>query len=264
MKIKMHGAYDHFPNHNPLPFEPYIDCYNDWQIKNCIEPNSIALMIEPRSLQPDNYKWLEKNYHKFRYVFTHDSKLLKKCDNAKLIIWGFGNGNYTLFSDKPKTKCISMVCSNKEMCQEHKDRITLARRLNENIPKVDVLGTVDGGKWVDTSQIYPDYKYSIAFENYIDDYWMTEKLFNCFANKTIPIYVGAKKVNEFFNMAGILTFKYWESIPSLIKNVDFEKLYNHPKVQQAIDDNYNRVKQFGTFEDWFFREYGELLDECNV
>jgi hypothetical protein len=42
-----------------------------------------------------------------------------------------------------------------------------------------------------------------------------------------------------------------------------ESLESHYEtLMPAIEDNYNRVKQFPVFEDWFYREYGELLNEC--
>lgn len=64
--------------------EAYIDCYNDI---NCmtedIAPNSIALLIEPRSIFPMVYDWMAIHYKEFKYVFTHDSILLNNCDNSK-------------------------------------------------------------------------------------------------------------------------------------------------------------------------------------
>lgn len=262
MKIKMHGYYDHFPNHkHDIPFEPYIDCYNDeFCIREPIIPDSIALLIEPRSIIPDVYEWMEKNYRKFKYVFTHDSRLLKACDNAKLILWGMGNANYNSFNDVPKTKYISMVSSDKELCELHKIRKQLALDLKGH-PLVDTMGTFDGGAFVDTKTIYAPYKFSIVVENYIDDYWFTEKICNCFANKTIPLYLGSPKIYKFFNPQGIMNFqpqglKDWleYQTPEILENKYNRRL-------KAIEDNYQRVRKFENFETWFLKEYGEMLDE---
>lgn len=262
MKIKMHGYYDHFPNHkHDIPFEPYIDCYNDeFCIREPIIPDSIALLIEPRSIIPDVYEWMEKNYRKFKYVFTHDSRLLKACDNARLILWGMGNANYNSFNDVPKTKYISMVSSDKELCELHKIRKQLALDLKGH-PLVDTMGTFDGGAFVDTKTIYAPYKFSIVVENYIDDYWFTEKICNCFANKTIPLYLGSPKIYKFFNPQGIMNFqpqglKDWleYQTPEILENKYNRRL-------EAIEDNYQRVRKFENFETWFLKEYGEMLDE---
>ena len=261
MKIKMHSVYNHLSNHYPKDGEPYVDCFNDYDcLSGNIPPNSIALLIEPRSIQPRVYDYMERNYHKFKYVFTHDSKLLDMCDNAKLILWGGGLGGIEECPHVPKTKNISFVSSNKTMCQEHKWRLELAKELKNN-PLVDVMGTFDGGERVSAQQIYQNYKFSISFENYIDDYWFTEKICNCFANKVIPIYFGARKIDDFFNREGIIHIPHYEQIKPLIYKNDWESAYERRK--EAIEDNYQRVQKYATFENWFFNEYGELLDDIH-
>lgn len=265
MKIKMHSVYNHLSNHYPKDNEPYIDCYNDYNcMQEIIKPNSIALLIEPRSIQPRVYEWMERNYKQFRYVFTHNSKLLDMCDNAKLILWGGGLGGIEECPHVPKTKNISFVSSDKTMCELHKARLNLARVLKDS-PYIDVMGTFDGGPRVSAQQIYQDYRFSIAFENYIDDYWFTEKICNCFANKVIPIYFGAKKIDEFFNMDGVIRVEDWRELVvtynTKIYPSNYEKYYENCK--DAIEDNYQRVQKYATFENWFFNEYGELLDDIH-
>lgn len=262
MKIKMHSVYNHLSNHYPKDGEPYVDCYNDYDcLTGNIAPNSIALLIEPRSIQPRVYEWMERNYKQFRYVFTHDSKLLNMCDNAKLILWGGGLGGIEECPHVPKTKNISFVSSNKTMCQEHKWRLELAKELKDN-PLVDVMGTFDGGERVSAQQIYQDYRFSIAYENYIGRYWFTEKICNCFANKVIPIYLGTPIIDKWFNEDGIIMVQDNLGIKEAIKfmsQIDLEAVYN--RKLDAIEDNYQRVQKFAVFEDWFFNEYGELLNE---
>jgi hypothetical protein len=45
-----------------------------------------------------------------------------------------------------------------------------------------------------------------------------------------------------------------------MSEIDLEAVYN--RKLDVIEDNYQRVQKFAVFEDWFFNEYGELLDEC--
>lgn len=261
MNIKLYSKYDHFPKHHPEEGKPFIDCYNDIFVKDKVESGSIALLIEPRNLQPETYTYIEKHYKKFKYVFTHDSKILKKCPNAKLIIWGNGNGNYFFSQDVSKWKQVSMVASDKEYCWFHKARMIIANELKQ-VPDVDVMGTFDGGEFVDTKTIYSPYRFSVALENYKDDYWMTEKIFNCFLNKTVPIYFGANKIDEYFDTRGIIRVNNWEDIPNVIdtlRYLGFERQYEVRK--PYIEYNYRHALQYGTFEDWFFKEYGELLNE---
>ena len=90
MRFRCFSPYDHFPNHNMVEGEPYINCYNDWYVKKVDSrpAKKVALLIEPRSLQPEIYRWMETNYERFDLVFTHDSILLSMIPNARLIIYG--------------------------------------------------------------------------------------------------------------------------------------------------------------------------------
>lgn len=258
MKIKMHGYYDHFPNHVPLPFEGYIDCYNDWSIREePIERNSIALMIEPRSLQPDNYTWIEHNSEKFRYIFTHDSRLLYTLPNAKLILWGWGNENYMCFSDEPKTKLCSLISSDKEYCELHKVRKQLAYDLQDQI---DCYGTFNGGKFVDTHTAHAPYMFAVILENHKDNYWFTEKVMNCFSNKVVPIYYGAEYITDYFNKRGMIIVNKPEYIPYIIEHLSENGDEEYYKRIDAINDNYERANRFKGFEDWFFDRYENLLE----
>ena len=263
MKINLHSMY-HNPSFTWGRIPQYLewvesggelDCYVDVNVTDeNISKKSIALVIEPRSIQPSIYEYLEKNGHRFRYVFTHDSILLKKLDNAKLILFG---GVYDECLE-PKTKDISIVSSNKDMCELHKIRTDICKRFESN-PYVDCYGTYNGGSVASTRQILGAYKFSIIIENYRDDYWFTEKICNCFANRVIPIYYGAKKITKFFNRVGIIELDDPYDCIQVVKYLDVNKEYL--KRFSGIIYNYELVKRFKCFEDWFHTEYKELLEE---
>ena len=261
MNIKLFSHYHHFQNHVAVDGEPYIPCYNDNFVRmDDIEPNAIALLIEPRPLYPKVYDFIAEHYDKFKYVFTHDSILLKTIPNAKLILWG---GVYD-WADEPKDfeHPISMVASWKEEAPVRIQRKALAMELQDVI---DCYGTFNGGPYVKTHEIYAKYPFSVVIENHIDDYWFTEKICNCFSNKTIPIYYGARNIGEFFNEDGILEASSIDEVRMFVeitlaagpeKNREF-----YMNTLPAINDNYERVNKYATFEKWFYAEYGDLLEE---
>lgn len=263
MRVKVHSIYNQFPNHREVVGEPFINLYVDTNCMNEeIESNSIAVLIEPRSIQPNVYKWMEQNYEKFRYVFTHDSWLLQKCNNTKLILWGGGGGGIVECEYVPKTKDVSFVSSDKTMCIKHQERISLARQL-ESYPYVDVKGTYNGGGFVGPEKIYQKYRFSIAYENHIDYDWFSEKICNCFINRVVPIYIGAVNIGKYFNLDGVLVCDSNNDVLHRLEWLSkggFEEFYNSDDVQFAIKDNYYRVKQYANFETWFFDTYDELLE----
>lgn len=82
MKINCISQYNHFPKSQD-PNAPKV--YNDGKIWEYLqEPGqgASALLIEPRSLQPEIYAALETEWWRFKYIFTHDSQLLSIAPNA--------------------------------------------------------------------------------------------------------------------------------------------------------------------------------------
>lgn len=269
VRIKMFSHYNHFLSHWAKPGEAYVPCYNDNFVRmKDIEPNAIALLIEPRPLQSKSYEYIEKHYDRFKYVFTHDSILLNKIPNARIIIWGgvwaWGDGIKNF--DRP----ISMVASWKEEAPVRIQRKHLAMELKN---KIDCFGDFDGGSRATTKEIYGPYPFSVVIENHIDDYWITEKICNCFANYTVPIYYGARQISALFNEDGIIICN---SIEEVRQQVDRLLSYGEPLLnhsarrdfwwyeyemrQQAIRDNHERVKKYKSFDEWFFAHYETLLE----
>ena len=54
--------------------------------------------------------------------------------------------------------------------------------------------------------------FSVAIENNVLRTYFTEKVLDCFATGTIPIYLGAPDIGDHFNIDGILTLDDFDSI----------------------------------------------------
>ena len=264
VKIKMHAMYDHFPDLNPTNrLEPYIECYSDMYVFECTKPGAnIAMLLEPRSMIEKSYEYVYEHPDYFRYIFTHDSQLLT-LPNARMLNWA----DVWLTTDSEKNMGISLVTSPKDWCPLHHARLELYNYFKEH-------GGVDCfyGDWnnSDIPSIKPEdylehYKFSIVIENDIDDFWYTEKILNCFATKTVPIYVGARKISERFNPAGIINLDDWNDIPSMVNFIyktGPDAFYNNPVMQYAIEDNFYRCVPYKiSWKDRFIHDYGQILEE---
>ena len=49
-----------------------------------------------------------------------------------------------------------------------------------------------------------DTQFSIAIENIFLNNWFTEKIVDCFLSKTVPVYIGAPNILDYFNGEGIV------------------------------------------------------------
>lgn len=255
MNINMHAMYDHFPDHHNG--NPTIECYSDTHVTECKSPGrNIALLLEPKSMIGDAYAYVKAYNGYFKYIFTHDSELLR-LPQARMLNWA----DVWCRTDSEKTKGISLMSSWKNWCPLHSARLQLANILDNN-PKVDCYGSFrpgDKDKWVDARIAHEHYKFAVVVENDIDEFWYTEKLLNCLSNKVVPIYVGATKIGEIFNTDGMILVDDWRDIPSIVHNLDIDAEYE--KRRDAIEDNFERSIPYDVnWKERFFRDYGGLLE----
>ena len=143
-----------------------------------------------------------------------------------------------------KTKNISMLCSQLEWLPMHRVRKKLAFKCkNESL--ADTYGQFDGGPRVEIELPFEKYRYSIAVENGIEPFYFTEKIMNCFAAQTIPIYLGATDIGEFFNLDGIIQIELedCEHIEKILKRCTPEE---YERRLPAVIDNFNRAMKYTT------------------
>lgn len=227
-----------------------------------------GVLIESRQIVPDNYKIFDKNpglAAEFNHIFTYDVEILNRQPNARFFpvcsrVWYGMQGNEFQWDDKcyqKKNKNVSILSSDKEMCKMHKLRIAISRYCKQN-SVADTFGTFDGGAYCLVDDTLKAYRFSIIIENDISDYFFTEKITNCFASQTIPIYLGAGKIGEFFNEDGIIKIseKDLMDIESIIQKCTPE--YYEERIE-AILDNYRRVHAYRNVYDWLYEQY--FIDE---
>ena len=101
---------------------------------------------------------------------------------------------------------------------------------------------------VELLNVFNKYKFILCFENSYADGYITEKIFNCFFAKTIPIYKGDPNVKNYFTPTSFVDA--WQDPTRLvdeIKNIYlhdelYMKIVNSEKVSKTYnDENYKSV-----------------------
>ena len=233
--------------------------YTHRHIYKTDNPNKSVLMLWESEILSNDFCPTEKvinNHSNYKYILTSRSNLLNNSIIGEKCRF-LPSGGVWLDNDEQKvynkTKGISLVSSEKIMCPLH---ILRSQLCNDLKPYIDIFGTGTAGNgWVEPIEYLKDYAFSIVVENNIDEYYFTEKILNCFAAGTVPIYIGATKINTFFNENGIVQCSP-DNIRNVLSNINME-LYN--KMTDAIKDNFERVKQFDTIEKFIYNVYGELF-----
>lgn len=225
--------------------------------------NAYGLLYESRGIEPYTYLLIEKVIDRFKIVFTHSSELLSKFKNCRWIpgggIWVGGRLNYLPAEGEikiqKKSKLVSIVSSNKTMCEGHIVRLAIYNELKNNakVDKFFATSRSTNNGWIPIFRSLKDYMFSIVVENFIDDLYFTEKILNCFATGTIPVYIGAKKISSLFNPKGIITLEPTkESLKQVMDSLSPD-LYNERL--QAVQENFELCQKFKCIEDYIYLNY---------
>jgi hypothetical protein len=208
-----------------------------------------AWINESKSIIPnvydDLYKNIDQYYLLFDGILTHTKDLYQKMEKAKFVpasqIWV---SNLKIYK---KDKLISMITSNKLMCEGHKIRMKWADYF---IDKVDMYGI--GFNPIEKKEEGLDrYMFSVAIENACYESYFTEKILDCFATGTIPVYLGTPDIGDFFNLDGIIILDDNFDIMSITPDLYYSKM-------DAIKDNFERVKEYIFVENHIAKQIGEL------
>jgi hypothetical protein len=202
----------------------------------------------------------QKFKNKYAGIFTCDESLLS--DPFFIYAPPGSNIPWTKPQDMQiyrKSKLCSMICSPKTRTHGHQFRLEVAKDL---MNKLDLFGGAHGSPrigegsgpnqdwWRSKLPALEEYMFSVVFENTVHDKYYTEKITDCFATGTIPIYWGTKKVIEDFNPEGIIFFDdikgniemlsedlYRSKMPAMIENLKIAK-----SLESADDIIYKKIK----------------------
>jgi hypothetical protein len=201
--------------------------------------------LESNFFNDNVFEFIEKNLDEvldtYEMIFTYNDKL---CELNKKFKWVPAMGYWVLSpSIGNKTKTVSMIASQKKITPQQQFRFDFA---NKNKNNLDLYG--HGFNSINQKEDgLLDYMFSICIENDTFDTYFTEKILDCFATGTIPVYKGTRNISKHFNTKGIL-FLDDISIDKLNKDLYLSKL-------DYVNENFQKVLNYNTVEDWIYNEY---------
>lgn len=101
----------------------------------------------------------------------------------------------------------------------------------------------------DILDFYKQYKFVVAMENSVGDFYITEKIYNALKAGTIPIYWGSPNVFNYCNSKRFICLKN-ESHDEILRVVNLINTMN--------DEDYIKMVN----EPIFVKPFDEILDEC--
>ncbi len=218
-----------------------------------------GMLTESRTIVPQDYEVFHKHRgleREFRYVFTYDERILNEIENARFYpiaagIWNreMKEGLYT-----GKDRDLSILSSDKTMCELHRFRLELARTCKKE-QLADTYGRFDGGDYVQSvDETLDRYRFSLIIENDVSDYYFSERLTSCLAAQTIPVYLGARKIGDFFNTDGMILLEK-PDIEEAKRRIGECTRENYEAKLPAVLDNYARVQEYVNMQDYLYEHY---------
>jgi hypothetical protein len=225
-------------------YDFYIDGDISLGIKNKSDGNKkILWTLESPYFNNGVFDYIKINMSEvletFDIIFTYNDELLNINDKFQFVP---AMGSWIKEPMiKNKTKLISMVTSNKTITPQQKFRVDFA---NANKNKIDIYGR-GFNQILNKDEGIEDYMFSVCIENSTTDTYFTEKILDCFALGTIPIYKGTKKILNYFDGEGILF------LDDVELNDITEELYNSKL--KHVKKNFNKVKDLMVPEDIIYK-----------
>ena len=222
-------------------------------VDSIVSKYKVAWIMEPRALDPEAYNLLEKNINSFDLVLTYNKQLLDAYPEKCVFIPADGLfvDTTSIYNDSIiKSKNVSHIFSSKRDLEGHRFRHEIAQKLDG----FDCFGRGTANPLEYKSDALNDYRFSIIVENNRAPNYFTEKILDCFACRTIPIYWGAPNVNEFFDMDSIITFDTIEELKSILATANAA---TYDAMYPSLIKNYEACLSFYDFDELVYKALKE-------
>ena len=166
------------------------------------------IIFEPRAIHARYYNIIPILRYLYHNILVRDPKLASKYNNVHSFslaeLW-IETDNLKL-PDFSERHGISLIASMKNDLEGHKLRHKL---ISFDKSHTHQLLTPLGRAYKqfdDMVTALAPFKYSVVIENCIEPHYFTEKILNCLACKTIPIYWGHESIKQYFDTSNWLFF----------------------------------------------------------
>ena len=201
--------------------------------------SNYAWLLESYAVKPDLIEYFKQNtinrISPFEKIFTHNLDLINLNEKFEYL---HPTGHWVNEENlTEKSKLVSMIASTKKNTEMQKIRHKYAKKMKR---KIDVFGE-GRNPIIHKEEGLSEYYFSIVFENDLTKDYFSEKILDCFALKTIPIYYGIKSLGKYFDENGVIWFDQF-NLKDLSKDLYYEKV-------DSIERNYQIIKELQLPED---------------
>lgn len=233
--------------------------YVDTHVLACdkFDKKNFGWLSESAAIVPHIYEQFVNRFDEviqnYQMIFTHSRELVSRHEKIKWVpasaTWIKNPKIY-----KNKQKRISMITSAKNFCPGHTSRLQF---LIDNQDHLDLYGI--GFREIPKKEDgLRNYMFSVAHENATYPGYFTEKILDCFASGTIPIYRGDPEIGKVFNTDGIVFIDDNLNLNSLNEDFYYSKMNAIEENLNIVKNNFMRVENY-IYDNYLKELYGSLL-----
>lgn len=211
----------------------------------CVEKKNISKIFKPF----DKLEWTNKKtivgIWSNKHPSLHFRKIIMHCKNlnfkylileiiSKIISRTYKNNKKHSLQDKRNETFLSLInyCDFDLYGKQWGNTYETPKIIYDKmmIHKKNIFeGT---SKFLKKSELLRKYKFSLCFENSISRSYLSEKLFDCFINRVIPVYLGAFNISELIPKECFIDYRDFKSDKDLavyLKSIDVNKANQYLK-----------------------------------
>lgn len=238
------------------PFDCETGVFTDRRLSDVSEsahPVNIAWLLESPELMKKHRRTLRDVGHLYDKILTFDEGVLSQFGQTVFCPMGGSWVAEDEWAVYPKSRNLSVICSKQNYLTGHKLRFKAVKCFGSAIEGLYGKAFTPIGKKLDGLK---DYRFSLAIENCREDFYFTEKLIDCFATGTVPIYWGCPSIGRFFEAKGILSFRTLRELGRIIGSLT-PQLYE--ELLPAVRKNFVLARKHRVVERHIYRAlHGDL------
>ena len=251
-RVSRHIEWVRFTRDASLPAVITDDMLRPHILERVFGSKRIGWLLEGRAYGARNYAAIPSVIDSLDLLLTHDAYLLEQYpQKARFVPFGGCWIPDSEWGIKPKSREVSHIYSAKRFMAGHEMRHQIAQRF----PLLDHYGHGTPNPVRCKSEALADYRFSIVVENDRAENYFTEKLIDCLALGTVPIYWGCPNIADFFDPHGIIQFDNINDLDRILPNLHCSWRLN------AIMRNHNLAREYVLPEDYMYEHYLKEFDK---
>lgn len=271
---------------------PYPWQLSEWRFLLAAKAKKALFVYESPIINPFNH--LKFLHRFFDVVYTWNDNQVDGGKRKKFFVTQMDLDSSVTKKDFKAKKLISFINSNKAapwlfklISPAEKDlyyeRIKVSDFFEEKVPsQFDLFGKGWNEKkkfgktkyysvfrgpvsWDDKLETLSNYKFSVCYENSIANGYITEKIFDCFKSKCVPLYLGAPNITEFIpkeTFVDVRDFNDYEELFKFITSMDETTHENYIAAGQSFINSEETRKRWS--QKSFFNLIVSLTKEKSI